>query len=267
MRKKLWLLLLLLSGLLLPVSGTWSAGGPERGKIERVVAATVEVERGSEKQRQAWLAEKSRLTDETHALELEARLLRARVEKLESYRLQRQKEIARFEAGLAEMRRIDLELEPELDALVGRLERFIATDLPFDRQERQQRLVGLRRELDRYDSRLAEKLRRVFEALKIEAGYGRGFEVGEENLKLDGTETTVQVLRLGRIGLYYLTLDGRQAGWYDRRKRAWEPLAVAYRPAIREALRMALKQRAFDLVRLPVVGAGAETAAGKGGEK
>ncbi len=235
-----------------PYPATAATAGPGREKIDRIVAETVTVEKQSEARQQAWLDEKAELESATHALELEARLLAARVKKLKAYRRQRRAEISRLETGLKEMENIGLRLEPYLDELSEKIGKFVGSDLPFDRVEREQRLADLRRELDRYDVQLAEKLRRVFEVLKIEAGYGRGFEVSEENLELDGTETLVRVLRLGRVGLYYMTPDGERAGWYNRQAGKWVPLSRSFQPAVREALRMALKQRAFDLVRLPV---------------
>ncbi len=260
MKRKSALVFLLLFGLL--PGAAWTAGegngkaaavARPRVEIEKSVVAVVKLQQQTGRRRRAWLEERARLTEETHNLELEARLLRSRLKRLRAYRRQRRGEIERLQAGLAKLERISLELDPALDELAARLDAFVAGDLPFAVAERRQRLARLHRELERYDSRPAERLRRLFETLKIEVGYGRGFEVGEEKLKLDGVETTVQVLRLGRIGLYYLTLDGRRAGWYDPRRKVWEPLPAAFQGAVREALRMALKQRAFDLVRLPVV--------------
>jgi hypothetical protein len=248
------LLLLLLAGIPGPGPARAATAAAGREKIDRVVAETVTLRRDSADRRQAWLEQKAALESETHDLELEARLLEARVRKLESYRSQRQAEIARLETGLREMAAIGLQLEPWLDELSEEIAGFVKSDLPFDREERARRLADLRRELNRYDVQLAEKLRRVFEVLKIEAGYGRGFEVSEESLPLAGTDTVVQVLRLGRVGIYYMTLDGKRAGWFNRRTGQWEPLARSYHEALREALRMALKQRAFELVRLPVEG-------------
>ncbi|MCK5680489.1 DUF3450 domain-containing protein, partial [bacterium] len=159
-----------------------------------------------------------------------------------------------LETGLKEMAEIGIRLEPFLDEVVGLIETFQAADLPFSVVERERRFNDLRQVLNSYDADLAEKLRRVMEVLKIEAGFGRGFEVSEEVLNKDTGETAVRVLRLGRIGLYYLTLDGAKAGWFNRELKVWEELSGGYSEAIKEALRMALKQRAFDLVCLPVAG-------------
>ncbi|MBN2707344.1 MAG: DUF3450 domain-containing protein [Deltaproteobacteria bacterium] len=223
-----------------------------RQHLEAGVTETLEIEQKTEAARQQWEVERQVLAERTHALELEEKLLAARLRKLDGYREQRLAEIARLEEGLARMADVGLRLEPFLDELVGRLERLRENDLPFALEERERRLEDLRESLDRYEVDLAEKLRRVMEVLRVEAGFGRGFEVGEETLSLAGVETTVRVLRLGRVALYYLTLDGRQAGWYNQKLKGWQPLPAAAGEAVKEALRMALKQRAFDLVRLPV---------------
>ena len=249
----------LLVGLLLVFCLGWaqvvfSTSAPSRQKLDDTVKETVAVQKKTTTLRQEWQVESRALDDATHALELELKLLEARHVKLKGYGQQRYQEIVRLATGLNEMTEIGIRLEPFLDEMVGRIETFQATDLPFSIVERERRLADLRQVLNSYDVDLAEKLRRVMEVLKIEAGFGRGFEVSEEFLALDGVETTVRMLRLGRVGLYYLSLDGDRAGWFNRLIKRWELLSGAYHEAVKEALRMTLKQRAFDLVRLPVVG-------------
>ncbi len=232
----------------------FSASVESRQKIDETVKETVVIQKKTTNLSQGWQDERRVLADATHALELEIKLLEARREKLRGYSQQRHKEILRLETGLKEMTEIGIRLEPFLDELVGRIESFQVADLPFSVHERERRLADLRQVLNSYDADLAEKLRRVMEVLKIEAGFGRGFEVSEESLTFNGAETTVRMLRLGRVGLYYLSLDGERAGWFNRLTKNWEPLSGASNEAVKEALRMTLKQRAFDLVRLPVAG-------------
>ena len=56
--------------------------------------------------------------------------------------------------------------------MLRRLEESVARDLPFLTEERSLRLASLRQELVRPDIAGAEKLRRLLEALQIEAQYG-----------------------------------------------------------------------------------------------
>ncbi len=248
---RLFLFLLLLQ---ITAAGMGRAAEPARERLEKEVSATVDLDRQTSVLEQKWFREKQLLADETHNLELEARLLEARIRRLQGYRQQRRLEIEKLKSGLEEMTEIGIRLEPYMDELVTRTRGLQNSDLPFAEAERQRRLAELTETLSSYDSDLPEKLRRVMEVLKIEAGFGRGFEVSEEILPVAGGETTVRVLRLGRIGLYYLTLDGARAGWFNREHQAWEELPGVYSESVKEALRMALKQRAFDLVKLPVAG-------------
>ncbi len=256
MERKPFLLLLSVVfclGALAPASAAPAPVGA-RQNIDQTVQETLLVQKKRTALQQAWQDERRILADATHALELEIKLLEARRKKLQGYSRQRRQEIIRLESGLKEMTEIGIRLEPYLDELVARIEDFRLTDLPFAGLERERRLADLRDLLSSYDADLAEKLRRVMEVLKIETGFGRGFEVSEESFNLDGVETTVRMLRLGRVGLYYLSLDGDRAGWFDRQSKSWEFLSGTGHEAVKEALRMTLKQRAFDLVRLPVAG-------------
>lgn len=255
MERKLffWAILTLLIFSVLPISEL-AAAAPSREQLEKGVSATINVEKQTAAMRQEWRTEKRSLADATHALKLELKLLESRSLKLQGYAEQRRQEIKKLNNGLTEMAEIGLHLEPYLDELVTRIKEFKAQDLPFATVERDRRLADLEDALNSYDVDLPEKLSRALEVLKIEAGFGRGFEVSEEVLNLGDGEMAVRVLRLGRVGLYYLTLDGSQAGWFNRESKTWEKLPGIYSEAVKEGLRMALKQRAFDLVQLPVAG-------------
>jgi hypothetical protein len=90
------------------------------------------------------------------------------------------------------------------------------------------------------------------EAYQIENEYGRTIEAYRASLKLGDGEATVNFLRFGRIALLYQSLDEAQAGRWDQATRSWVPLDSGFRSAIRQGLRIARKQAAPDLVRLPL---------------
>ena len=60
----------------------------------------------------------------------------------------------------------------------------------------------------------------------------------------------------GALGAYqagvYQALDESQAGVWNQETRSWQPLDSSYRTAIRNGLRIARKQAAPDLIRLPL---------------
>ena len=61
-------------------------------------------------------------------------------------------------------------------------------------------------------------------------------------------------IRIGRVSLYYLTLDGLEAGiWNDKQ---WQRLDDKYRQSIEQGLKVAKKQLPPDLLVLPTQVAG-----------
>jgi len=66
------------------------------------------------------------------------------------------------------------------------------------------------------------------------------------------TKKTVDFLRIGRVSLYYLTLDGKEAGMWDNDKKQWVTLSDDYIQPITDGLKVAKKQLPPDLMVLPV---------------
>ncbi|MBN2333447.1 MAG: DUF3450 domain-containing protein [Deltaproteobacteria bacterium] len=220
--------------------------------VTRTVEKTVAVQQETQKEVSAWELERQQLDNDLQNLKMQADLLRHRQQKLQAYIRERQTRIDELQQSIAEQQNVARELEPFLDATLEQAKSLYQKDLPFLVDEREQRFADLALFLDSYDATPADKLRRVLEMLHIEARYGHHVEAGEGMLPLAGVETTVNIFRLGRIGLYYLSLDGTQAGWYNPSVNQWEPLPGRHLEAVKEALRMAMKQRAIDLVKLPL---------------
>jgi hypothetical protein len=151
------------------------------------------------------------------------------------------------------------EIMPLMLRMIDRLEAFLDADVPFLAGERRMRVARLRELLDRADVSVAEKYRRVLEAYQVELDYGRTIEAYHDELEVAGTRRTVDVLRVGRVGLYYQSLDGRHSGRWDRASGGWRPLDGKDRLAIRQALRVARQEVAPELLRLPVPAAEAGT--------
>ncbi len=256
MKRKVFLSLPLFLLVLLP--RVLPAADSPVAAVTDIAQQTVTVQQQTQKAVAAWEKERQELLARLQNGKIEADLLRYRQKKLRRYLAERRDRIAKLKKGIAEKQVITRELEPFLDQTLERAVDMSQQGLPFLEEERQQRFAGLDATLNSYDASLAEKLRRVLEMLQIEARYGHQVEAYDRVLTLAGKETTVNVLRLGRIGLYYLTLDGREAGWYNPDGKTWEPLPGRFLEPVKDGLRMAMKQRAVDLVRLPV---------GKGGRQ
>lgn len=161
-------------------------------------------------------------------------------------------ELESLEEQLASIEQTQRAVLPLLQQMVTSLETFVALDVPFLPEERNTRISQLHALLDRADVSVAEKYRRVIEAYQIESDYGRTLEAWRGSLE-DGDRTrTVEFLRLGRVMLYYQSLDGREQGYWDAAEQRWANLPGSYRRALEQGIRIARQQQTPELLRLPL---------------
>ncbi|MDY7116534.1 DUF3450 domain-containing protein [Halomonas sp. SSL-5] len=189
---------------------------------------------------------------ELRRLEAATRRLEARSDDL-APRLERQAE--RLDAreaaleSLAETR----EALPEVEqALVRRLGAWVEGDLPFLVDERRARVEGLEKGMSDPDASRAEHLDRLLAAWRTELDYGRELDAWRGTLGQGEQRREVDFLRMGRVGLYYLTVDGREGAVWRSDAGRWQALDEAARVELRHGLRIARDQRAPELLTLPV---------------
>lgn len=199
------------------------------------------------------------LDEETQILLDQYRNALSTLENLKNYNAQMERqvgdqkqEIARREAELEQIEQTRRHIVPFMLRMLEVYEQLVGLDIPFLPEERRQRVNQLKEMMDRSDIPLAEKYRRLLEAYRVEAEYGHTIEAYQGELENGGAVRTVQFLRLGRLGFYYLSLDGSEvACWHPREKR-WIVLGDGYREPIRQAILIAEKQLPPDLVKLPL---------------
>ncbi len=161
-------------------------------------------------------------------------------------------EKARLDAELEEVEVVRRSVVPLMVEMVEVLERFMELDQPMLTDERLARLEALKRNLTRSDVEIAERYRRVIEAYQIEAEYGQTIEAYEGPLMLGDRELTVDYLRVGRVGLYYLSLDRETGGIWNPADGDWAPLSDSQLDALDFAVRVARRQAPPNLVPLPL---------------
>ncbi|MDB5986175.1 MAG: MotA/TolQ/ExbB proton channel family protein [Nevskia sp.] len=150
---------------------------------------------------------------------------------------------------------------PLMLRMVDSLAKFVALDLPFLQGERRDRIDSLKKLMADPATPLAEKYRRILEAYRIEADYGRGFGAERLQLALGSEQKVVDILHLGRVALLYVTPDGGDTGYWDAAAKQWHSLGGDYRAGIREGLRIARETAAPEILALPVPAAKAAAAA------
>lgn len=176
--------------------------------------------------------------------------LRAYNEQLNTLVVSQKGELESMDVQLRNIESTQRDIVPLMLKMIETMASFVELDTPFLPEERQQRVVQLQTLMERADVTLAEKYRRILEAYQVETEYGRTIEAYQGDLVLGETARTVDFLRIGRVSLYYLTLDGLEAGiWHEK---AWQKLDDGYRQAISQGLKVAKKQLPPDLLVLPV---------------
>jgi len=141
---------------------------------------------------------------------------------------------------------------PFMLRMIDGLENFIQLDLPFLLDERRDRLNNLKVTMDRGDISTSEKFRLIIEAYKTELEYGRTIEAYRDNILIDDVETSADFLRIGRVALTYLTVDGSKGGYWDTNSQSWEKSSSSIKRSTADALKVASKQAPPALIKIPV---------------
>ncbi len=184
-----------------------------------------------------------------HLLELEG--LQNYNKQLKALRDEQDATLAELDERIQTTGRLDRKIVPLMEDMYSSLNLFIEQDLPFLQQKRKDLLGQLRHILDDPEVTLASKYRSLYEAIQIELDYGRTLESYSDTLELDGETRSVTVLRVGRIGLYSISGDRERVFVWNRNTAGWDETEGIARH-VQNAIRMAKKQAAPDLLTLPV---------------
>ena len=229
-----------------------AVGETEADQLQKEVTQTIEIRQQTQKKEDAWAGKKSEVMARYRSLEANQEHLEKLKLKTERCFSAQKARVAELDRKIKESARIREELQSYLESLVTQLEESIKNDLPFLLKERSTRLASIKETLARPDKPAAEKYRRVMEALQVETEYGRTVEVYQDTIDLNGQSVLMDILRLGRLSLFYQTPDGKVVGHYDRAAGRWVSLHSKYRREINRAVEMARRERTIDLIRLPI---------------
>ena len=100
----------------------------------------------------------------------------------------------------------------------------------------------------------SEQVRQILEAYNIEGEYGRKLDAYDETIVLDGKEMVVNILRVGRLGMFFPNKR-------RKKKQATTILSLvhgksfqeAIEVTVRDGIRMAQKLAPMDIMMLPIV--------------
>jgi len=160
-------------------------------------------------------------------------------------------EIISINEQMAELDKTNRGILPKLEEMVNTLSSIVENDTPFLMTERLARIDDLKDILVQSNVSTSEKFRRVFEAYQIENEYGRTIEAYRDEIVIDSETFNVEVFRLGRVGLYARTSDGKNTAMFSKSENKW----IKKRGIDNElvvALKIARKELPPSLLKLPV---------------
>jgi len=199
-----------------------------------------------------WSAEKAALVGRLRAARTNVQWLQerrtaetARVESLEG-------RISELGRRLDEADRLEGSMQDTLLVILGRVEEVNQRGVPFLPEERDNRLLMVHGELARPDFTAAEKLRRVLEVLQVEADYANNVEVYQGPIEVNGQEIYADILRLGRVALFWQTPDQGRVGFFDQASGGYVELSAGEKRNIGRAIEMATRMRPIELIDLPL---------------
>jgi hypothetical protein len=198
------------------------------------------------------------IVEGTRSLEDQYRSINKEIDGLKVYNRLMRAQVEGQEATLDDislsMDRVDVinrQIFPLMERMIDAIEQSIALDVPFLMEERNKRIEDLHSVMERSDVTVAEKFRKVMEAYQIENDYGSSVDFYTESLTIDGASRSFNMLRIGRIGLYFQSDDTKITGRWNNAARQWE-IDNSARNEVRKGLRMARQLIAPELIIVPV---------------
>ena len=178
---------------------------------------------------------------------------------LEELEQAQQQQLAALREQIVQARLTRQRIVPLMRSMADSLEKFVVLDLPFHQEERVAAVLDLKQRLRQPDISVSAKFRILLEAFQLEQDYGGNIESWRGPLQLDGQELSVEYLRVGRVALYFQSLDGSASGYWDRGQQAWVPLEERYNRGLGQALRVAQNITAPQLLNLPLQAPGGDS--------
>jgi small-conductance mechanosensitive channel len=220
--------------------------------LQQPIRQSVAIRKETQQTRERWQAEKEKRIAAYEALEAQhAELIAAREALVKRLSAEQTRNRALVDQ-LAKLEAISRNIEPFLQETHRRLSVLLSRDPALLPEERHQRLGRLQTLLGDPAGDVGEKYRKTMEALFIEAEYGNTVDVYQQTITVADQSTTVTILRLGRLALFYQSMDRKTCGYFDRAVGKWRPLSGSHTKGIRTAIEITGKQRPAQMVSLPI---------------
>ena len=148
------------------------------------------------------------------------------------------------------------DLEPQVAPLLGKmldaLEKFVRADLPFHKEDRMASIFKLKDLMTNPEASTSSRFRSIMDIYTVEMEYGNNYEAYKAVQNVNGEDIEVDMLRIGRISLYFQTKDQKVSAMWDATNNQWKILPADTNRNIRKAIKVAAKTTAPELLSLPL---------------
>ena len=239
-------------GLATPADAT-ETGELSGVRVRTTAEETVSTDAETQQTFETWAEEKAALMQQIDDITVRLKRIQWKQEKTDTYRASLEEKIIDLNRRAQEMAEVETALMPVLDDTVERLQKRMENEIPMDLERRSHIVTQTRNILDDYDATLLDKTRAVLEAVSREVDVGYTVQVKEDEIVVNGQPRQVKLLRVGRVGLFALTMDAERAFSWNQSASRFEPLPPDNVREITEAIEMAEGVRIIALSRLPIV--------------
>jgi hypothetical protein len=168
-------------------------------------------------------------------------------------------QIQGLQEQIAQARITRQRIVPLMRSMADALEKFVVLDLPFQHEQRIGAVLQLKQRLNQPGLSVSARFRLLLEAYQLEQDYGGNIAAWRGPLQFQGEELSVEFLRLGRVALYFQSLDGEVSGYWNASDDGWMTLAPEYNRDLGQALRSAKNLTAPQLLQLPMMAPGGDS--------
>jgi hypothetical protein len=221
-------------------------------QVRQAAKKTVITDTVTQKAIESWVDEEQQLMDRIEAASTRLKHTQWQAEKNKIFQQTLAAKIETLKAQGVEMEKVEMELLPVLESTLKRLGDFVNKDLPMELELRLKSINTSQSVLDDYDMTLPGKTRAVLDTLISEVDMGYTVGVREDEIEVNGQTRQAKLLRVGRIGLFALTPDGRTAYVWDREQKRYIALKGGTTDIV-QAMEIAEGIRIIALSRLPVI--------------
>jgi hypothetical protein len=178
---------------------------------------------------------------------------------LEELDRSQQRRIEELQREIAQVQVTRQRIVPLMRSMADALEKFVVLDLPFRHEERINAVLLLKERLNQPDLSASAKFRLLLEAYQLEQAYGASLEAWRDTLQFGGEELSVEFLRVGRLAMYFQSLDGETSAYWDAASDQWVTLDQDFNRSLLQAIRVARNLTAPQLLQLPMLAPGGDS--------